>query len=416
MSAQSKQAISDFKKRLAAFKRRKFKPYGYSSKYAAELAEALQGLEGAEDDPKGAITALLAFFTADQIILNQCDDSNGSIGDVFRINAADLFVRFATRCDDKQWIIEQLLPLLDNEPFDFRCMLFKDMAVFMPEPIMRQAVTRLWELFELNGRNDLSSFIFALEYLAWQLKDPALLIEVISCKNATRRTGHDLPVAYIIDIALLYFQCDDLANARSWIERIPVTESFKKKERDALMAAIYKKLGDTEALTQTMWRMYRADRGLDSLNRLIAVVGESEREGIVKQAIADIMRGKEFKGEDAHYLFELGRIDYVERYIIKHAKNIEGDFYWIPLNLIDDLKPHNKPLATSVLYRALLDSILVRAKSVIYHHGVSYLKKLEKLAPTISDWQGLPDHTAYFAAVRVQHKQKSSFWRQYEGK
>ena len=63
--------------------------------------------------------------------------------------------------------------------------------------------------------------------------------------------------------------------------------------------------------------------------------------------------------------------------------------------------------------RALLDSILQRAQSKYYHHGVRYLRKLDHLALKIQDWQNLGSHEAYKAAVAEQHARKRSFWGQY---
>lgn len=47
-------------------------------------------------------------------------------------------------------------------------------------------------------------------------------------------------------------------------------------------------------------------------------------------------------------------------------------------------------LRASVVYRALLESILARAQTRYYHHGVRYLKKLHMLSAAIEDWRGIP--------------------------
>jgi hypothetical protein len=73
-----------------------------------------------------------------------------------------------------------------------------------------------------------------------------------------------------------------------------------------------------------------------------------------------------------------------------------------------------RTLTATLIYRALLDSILARAKSKIYGHGVRYLKKLDKLASAITDWEDITPHTSYLAELRRVHGRKHAFWSRYE--
>jgi hypothetical protein len=57
-------------------------------------------------------------------------------------------------------------------------------------------------------------------------------------------------------------------------------------------------------------------------------------------------------------------------------------------------------LCASLIYRALLDSILERGRSKAYIHGAEYLKRLDKLSESISNWNGFSDHEAYRAGLR----------------
>lgn len=74
------------------------------------------------------------------------------------------------------------------------------------------------------------------------------------------------------------------------------------------------------------------------------------------------------------------------------------------------------PLAASLIYRSLLDSIMERKKTMAYGYGAHYLKKLDALAEGISDWQGVPDHQAFMTEFRAQHGRKYSFWDRYDAK
>jgi len=61
----------------------------------------------------------------------------------------------------------------------------------------------------------------------------------------------------------------------------------------------------------------------------------------------------------------------------------------------------------------LLDSILARAKSKYYHHGIKYVKKLDKLSEKIDNWFQFSQHSKYFDEIKVAHSRKSAFWSRY---
>jgi uncharacterized Zn finger protein len=77
---------------------------------------------------------------------------------------------------------------------------------------------------------------------------------------------------------------------------------------------------------------------------------------------------------------------------------------------------HEYPAAATVIYRALIDNILSRARSKAYGHAARYLAKLAALARECGT--GAPsmkaaviaDHTAYVLSLRNTHGRKSGFW------
>lgn len=408
--ASPKENAKSFKKRLSSLKRRRhFISWGESGAYARELAGLLKALESSESDPKAGVEAVAAFYDADAQLFDKCDDSNGSVGDVFKFDAADLFVSFASRCEDKEWLLETVLTLNQENGYGVRDVLFERMSQFLPESIIRQAVDRLWEL--ANSKSDRyegKHWLFAIDDLSKQLKDPQLLEKV---KRA--ESDGELSIASIIDIAKLHFHCRDLAAALAWIERVPLDKTYMANDRDDLLIAIYREQGNSKKLIETAWRVFRRDRNVDSLEVLLNAVGKEKRSSIVEEAAKTILKASEFDSGDAGFLVETGRIEDAETYIIAHAKQLNGDFYSGLLELAKAMLKHDRLVAASVIYRALLDSILARAKSKYYHHGVGYLKKLDSLAPKVRDWKVVDPHSLYLTSLRQKHKLKSSFWSQY---
>ncbi|MFK7943270.1 MAG: DUF6880 family protein [Paracoccaceae bacterium] len=89
-----------------------------------------------------------------------------------------------------------------------------------------------------------------------------------------------------------------------------------------------------------------------------------------------------------------------------------GDWYILP-GMADTLK-HDHPVAATILYRKLLDSILSRARSKAYGHAARYLATLGNIAPSAEanpDRPGsLCSHETYLSELKTNHARKSGFW------
>jgi len=233
--------------------------------------------------------------------------------------------------------------------------------------------------------------------LAKQLKDPTLLEE-------SRRALFDgeLSTAAMVEIEKLHFECGDSAAALSWIERVPKDISFMVYERDQLLIEIYKTLNNPEKLAETLWRV-----------ALLAAIGKDKRDCVIAEQAKLILASEEFDCADAGFLIEMGRVDDADRYIVKCAKELDGDSYSHLLTMAKSILKHDRFVAATVIYRALLQSILTRASSRTYRHGVSYLKKLDSLAPKIRDWRNIQPRAEYLTELRQKHKRKKGFWSHY---
>ena len=76
------------------------------------------------------------------------------------------------------------------------------------------------------------------------------------------------------------------------------------------------------------------------------------------------------------------------------------------------LLEHDHPLAATILYRALLDDILTRARSKAYGHGATYLGKLALMAEDADAARSgeFPSHATYLAGLKKAHHRKSGYW------
>ena len=110
--ATPKENVRRFKKKLSSLRRsRRFVDWRGSSGFARELEMLLQDLEAGVTDPVTGIELVAAFYETDEGVLGHCDDSSGHVGDVFRYDAKELFVEYASRCADKEKIADIVLKL-----------------------------------------------------------------------------------------------------------------------------------------------------------------------------------------------------------------------------------------------------------------------------------------------------------------
>jgi len=400
--------IKRYKAKLANLKRsRRFISWHESGDFAQQLQQLLIDLERGVKEPCAGVELVGRFFEADASIFNRCDDSNGTVGDIFRFSATDLFVSFANRCVNKHFIADLVIKLNEDDGYGVRDSLFKRVGEYLPEATLRGMVDELWRKAELTTDNyQTGSWLRAIQMLAKQLRD-APLFEKARLENTTPS------VAAWFDIAQVYLECGEPHIALTKLKQIPESEGFMLDERQQLLLSIYRQLGNDEAQTKIAWQIFNAHHDQTTLTQLLDCIGQDQRDTVINDALNSIAQDHHLSYDDAAFLLVVERIDELEIYLLQRIEQLNGNFYFRLLPLAEALEKGGKLLICCLIYRALLDSILARALSKYYHHGVKYLKKLDQLAPYVTDWQSWPTHNTYLANLQENHKRKSAFWSKY---
>lgn len=410
MIATPRENIQRFKAKLAALKRfRGFIPWGASSGFARELVTLLQDLKAGVDEPKTGCELVAVFYETDKGALGNCDDSSGFVGDVYRYNAKELFVGFARCCSDKEWLAKLVFKLNRNDDFGVRDALIHCATEYLPEPNIRSLIG--WLEKETDKESDeykKRHWLNLIESLARQIRDPQLF------EKTRIASWGELSTAACLDIAQVYFESNEPKIALSWLERIPAGETFQAHDRDRLLLDVLGQLGEVQKQADVAWRIFRRHRCIRSLQELLSMIGKDQRDSVITAEVESILRDKKFSSSDAAFLIELGRLDEAEAYLLNRADQLNGDYYGSLLPLAEAMEDAERHLAATVIFRALLDSILRRGQTRTYSHGVRYLKKLDRLEKSISDWRDQEDHTAYQQQLRDTHGRKRSFWSRYE--
>ncbi|MBC8406729.1 MAG: hypothetical protein H8E15_16040 [Planctomycetes bacterium] len=405
-------------------RRRKFVDWRESSAFAAELESLLLDIQASVTEAKEGVKLVGSFYQADHSVFNCADDSSGHIGDVFRYSAQQLFRTFAQDCSDKPWVGKYMLKLVEEDDFGIRDSVIEIAGACLPEAVLREMIQKLQKT--AASQTDSSITRHALSHasnLAKQLKDAPLFDELIHAdwrKTCAGREDSDrhhpdvLPVGRTLQIAQVYFQSGDPESALNRLNKIPADESFMRREMDELALQIHRQMGHQPELETITGRHFRESPSVGHLAALIEVIGENQRPKIVAEATQAILNNPTFSSGAAEFLLDVGELQAASAYVRQKVDQIDGGYYPSIRSLAEALQAHQDHLGASIMYRALLLSILAAGRSKAYSHGVRYLRKLDELATSITEWEKLPDHTVFLATLRMQHGRKRSFWFKYD--
>ncbi|MFK4822280.1 DUF6880 family protein [Ochrobactrum quorumnocens] len=202
-----------------------------------------------------------------------------------------------------------------------------------------------------------------------------------------------------------YMDAADLADG--WLPRDPTAS-----QRTSLEAKILEALDDKEAAQSLRWSAFKTSLDTAILKEYVAVLPDFEEFSVLDRAFSHAVSSKHIYNA-LSFLMEWPRLDLAAQLIIEHQDEWDGHQYYMLPPVADSLQ-HDYPLAAAILYRALLDDILARARSKAYPHAARYLKKLDGLAPK-SDTEatainGVISHSDYRADLQKLHGRKSGFW------
>ena len=404
--------IQRYKKRISGLKRsRRFIRWGESSGFAGELTAILQDLKAGVTDPLVGAELVATFYETDKGTLGRCDDSSGYVGDVFRYDAKELFVEYASCCPDKEKIAGIILKLNRKDDYGIRDTLVDCAGDCLPEPVIRSMIIKFQkhadaEKDEYRKRHHL----MLIESLARQIKDARLFEE-------TRiASWGKLSTAALIDIAGVYLESGDVQTAYAWLNKIPEGETYQACQRDKLLMEIYRQLGDNDKLIELLYRKFRSHHSAETLQELLDVIGDDKRDEVISKEVTFILERSAWRATDAEFLISVGKIDEAEEYLLKRADELNGDYYGSLIPLAETMESEDRNLAASLIYRSLLSSILERGYTRAYPHGIRYLKKLDKLAVSVKEWEKFNNHKTFIDQVYQAHGRKRSFWSKYEVK
>ena len=205
------------------------------------------------------------------------------------------------------------------------------------------------------------------------------------------------------------------AEALEWVRKpgrrtFVQTDDGLSPERVSLEARILDAIGDKAAAQALRWRCFETGLSADILREYLKQLPDFE--DIEAEDRAHALALENAEPEVAlQFFLDWPRLDLAAKLIAMHPHRWDGGA-WHILPKVAGLLEHDHSLAATILYRALLDNILDRARSKAYGHGAKYLGKLTLLASESDPSRPgeMVDHATYLAKLKTAHARKSGFW------
>ncbi|ESQ75045.1 DUF6880 family protein [Asticcacaulis sp. AC402] len=183
-------------------------------------------------------------------------------------------------------------------------------------------------------------------------------------------------------------------------------------DRASLEAKILDTLGRKPEAQALRWKAFAANLDADILRDYIKALPDFEDFEALDRAFDHAMSSPRLYAALMLFL-RWPRRDLAANLVIRNRTKWDGGQYHILPGVAEALE-HEYALAATVLYRALLDDILAKARSKAYPFAARYLTALDRLAPDVaeSEWSpnDLESHVAYRAKLKTQHGRKVGFW------
>ncbi|HMQ40185.1 MAG TPA: hypothetical protein PKC09_02830 [Paracoccus sp. (in: a-proteobacteria)] len=370
--------------------------------------------------PALATDRLLRFIATHEQVFERVDDSSGRVQDVYHqaIQATGDLARSLT-APEADLLPEKIMTALGESTHGYLADVTEAVAAHLPPDSLAR-----WD-------NDLKDAIAERQARDAARKSDDWFYSVTSQWAAMRQTlasargDLDLLIALelkkkphmqdTLGIAAQLLESRRSAEALEWVRK-PGRRTFGEAddglspERVSLEARILDATGDSSTAQALRWRCFEARLPADILREHLKQLPDFEDIEAEERAHAFALEKAEPELA-LQFFLDWPRLDLAAKLITTHPHRWDGGD-WHILPKVAGLLEHEHPLASTILYRALLDDILDRARSKAYGHGAKYLGKLGLLAGEADPIRpsGMVDHATYLARLKTAHPRKSGFW------
>lgn len=405
------------------------KVHAFRDDLAATIATIAEELGKA--DPGMAIDRLLRFVATHDSVSGRVDDSHGRIENVYyqAIEEVGRLTQNLTQ-DEKALLPGKIMAALGDTDDGYLVAAAEAVIEHLPNDVLRTWDTELATLQEEQEAKIAKSKDRYILSNVWQYRDMRQIIAdhlgdldgllALEIKKHPNRQD-------TIGIAERLLEAGRATEALDWIRRnrngapaaktvrgrtgSPVSPFPMSSTETALEAKILEALENKDEAQSLRWQAFEATLSADILRDYVDALPDFEEFDVLDRAFAHALSADDIYGALVFFM-EWPRPDLAARKVLAHRSDWNGGQYTV-LSAVADALSSEHALAATILYRALADDILNRARSKAYPHAARYLQRLDALA-TASDaeaagFEGIVSHANYTMDLRNKHSRKRNF-------
>ena len=204
------------------------------------------------------------------------------------------------------------------------------------------------------------------------------------------------------------------AEALKWVRKSGThaqeQDDPQAQKKVQLEARILEALDDKPAAQNQRWQYFEKTLSADILRDYLKLLPDFDDIEAEENAL---QLGLSHPDPNAALRFYVDwqRLDLAAQVVTRHHTHWNGS-YWHTLPKVAETLEHEHPEAATILYRALLNGILIRARTRAYRHGGEYLGKLVLMAKDADPLlpKDVVSHKTYLTELRSTHSRKYKFW------
>lgn len=383
----------------------------------------------AKDDPHEALELMWQFMVTAAPVLDRCDDSNGTIGGIFR-EACDTLGELATAAKvDPNNLADRVFAALQDNGYG----VFDDLIAVLSSSLGKEGLERLKSRFVALASEPVEQPAGERHVIGWGARGP-LYADAVAASARSRLVRYALMQIADAqgDVDAFIGQYDDetqkvpgiaaeiaqrlLASGRAQ-EALRTIEATVHRpggwdwpdfEWEDARIAVLEALDRKDDAQAARWSCFERSLSASHLRDFLKRLPDFDDMEAEERAL-DYAETRKSMLSALSFLIGWPALDRAAKLALQRADQLDGDHYEILTSAAEALAGKH-PLAATLLLRAMIDFSLTQGRSTRYRHATRHLMECESLASSIADFAPFETHEAYAARLRREHGRKSSFW------
>jgi Family of unknown function (DUF6880) len=412
----TEQLESAIANRLTALARaRSFVDWDEVTTLIADLNTAREGIVtrlGAKD-PHAASELMWRFLALAEPTIGRVNDSSGRIGEVFYSAANDIGSLLTHVPDlDRMALARQLHERLNKDDYGFAAQIITSAS----EALGVEGRTELRELLKADfgslpsrqENEDWNTVGWPRSRLAGHLADLADTEGDVDAYIEAIRLGEREPLD-AGNVAQRLIAAGRPAEALEWLNRDRRTQGPFDLDIANLRIAAFEALSQQAEAQALRWQAFEATLSAQHLREHLKRLPDFEDFAVEQKALG---YAANFPSALTALVFfvEWPALEAADRLVRQRLSELDGRNYeW--LGKAAERLAEKWPVSATLLYRALVLSVLERGYSKAYPYAARDLASASILASRLKSDSGIPDHTTFQAQLKAKHGRKYGFWQ-----